>query len=71
VRQRSGGFSGPVTATVFGKAEYQWHPDVRGGTADPDGPAKQTTLEAGPTTVYTLPKASVTVLRGKIGMAGS
>jgi hypothetical protein len=70
VRHRSGGFAGPVAASVFGKAEYQWHPDVGGGTADPDGPARQTTLQAGPDTVFTLPKASIIVLRGKVTMPG-
>jgi len=70
VHQRAGAFAGPVVATVFGKAEYQWHPDVKGGFANPDGPAKQTTLQGSRDTVYTLPKASVTVLRGKVVMAG-
>jgi hypothetical protein len=70
VRHRSGGFAGPVAAIVFGKAEYQWHPDVGGGTADPDGPARRATLEAAPGTVFTLPKASVTVLRGRVAMSG-
>ncbi|HEV7441704.1 MAG TPA: hypothetical protein VGO18_03870, partial [Steroidobacteraceae bacterium] len=69
VRHRIGGFKGAVAASVFGKAEYQWHPDVGGGTADPDGPARQTTVQAGPDTVFTLPKASITVLRGKVDMA--
>ena len=32
-------FSGPVTTTTFGRAQYQWHPDAKGGSADPDGPA--------------------------------
>lgn len=66
IRGRSGGFSGPVEAIVFGKAEYQWHPEAPGGRADPDGPANRTTLQAQPGTVYHLPKASITVLRGKM-----
>lgn len=65
-RHRDGGFSGPVTSIVFGKTEYQWHPDTEGGVADPDGPPTRTTIQAGPDTLYTLPKASVTVLRGKV-----
>jgi hypothetical protein len=60
------GFTGPVTSIVFGKAEYQWHPDIRGGVADPDGPPTRTTIQAKPDTIYTLPKASVTVLRGNV-----
>jgi hypothetical protein len=68
VHHRSGGFAGPVTAIVFGKAEYQWHPDVAGGTADPDGPPLQRTLDAGPATSFALPPESITVLRGKVVM---
>jgi hypothetical protein len=40
------------------------------GTANPDGPARQTIVQSGPDTVFTLPKASITVLRGKVDMAG-
>jgi hypothetical protein len=68
VHHRSGGFAGPVTAIVFGKAEYQWHPDAAGGNADPDGPPLKRTLDAGPATSFTLPPASITVLRGKVVM---
>jgi hypothetical protein len=68
VHQRSGGFAGPVTAIVFGRAEYQWHPDVAGGNADPDGPPLKRTLDAGPATSFALPPASITVLRGKVVM---
>jgi hypothetical protein len=59
-------FSGTVNVTTFGKAQYAWHPDRNGGTADPDGPAAKSTLNAGPSTSFTLPAASVTVLRGAI-----
>jgi hypothetical protein len=68
IHHRSGGFAGPVASIVFGKGEYQWHPDLRGGAADPDGPAKRATVQAGPNTVFALPKASITVLRGRVGM---
>ena len=67
VHHRSGAFSGPVTAVVLGKAEYQWHPDVAGGTA-PDGPRVTASIEAGPATRFMLPPASVTVLRGRVAM---
>ena len=66
VRHRSLEFSGPVTSIVFGKAQYQWHPRADGGSADPDGPATTTTLDARPDTRFTLPPASITVLRGKV-----
>jgi hypothetical protein len=68
VHHQSGGFSGPVAAIVFGKAEYQWHPDVDGGKADPDGPPASAIIGAGPETKFTLPPASITVLRGKVSL---
>jgi hypothetical protein len=68
VRHRQGGFAGPVTALVFGKAQYQWHPDRDGGLADPDGPPTAMTFEARASTSFELPAASITVLRGKVVM---
>ena len=59
-------FSGPVSATTFGSEQYQWHPTATSGSADPDGPALRSTITAGADTAFTLPKASVTVLRGTI-----
>jgi hypothetical protein len=53
---------------VFGKAEYQWHPDRDGGIADPDGPPRTTTVQASAATTFDLPAASITVLRGKVAM---
>jgi len=68
VRHRSGGFTGSVAAITFGKAEYQWRPDLDGGTADPDGPPASSSVEAGTDTSFVLPPASITVLRGKVAM---
>jgi F5/8 type C domain len=68
LRHRSGRFTGAVVATVFGKAEYQWHPNADGGTANPDGPPATSLIEAGPHTRFLLPPASITVLRGRIAM---
>lgn len=60
-------FAGPVAMITFGSEQYQWHPGGEfGGKADPDGPAARTTLTGDAHTEYTLPKASVTVLRGSI-----
>jgi hypothetical protein len=59
-------FSGAVDLITFGKAQYQWHPARRNGYADPDGPARKSTVEGGAKAEYTLPAASVTVLRGRI-----
>ena len=60
-------FNGPVERITFGPAEYQWHEGEDGGHAEPDGPAARTTLKGGADVTYALPKASIIVLRGKIG----
>jgi hypothetical protein len=52
---------------TFGAAQYQWHAAPNGGHADPDGPAARSTVNANAATKFTLPAASVTVLRGKLG----
>jgi hypothetical protein len=64
-------FAGPVAMITFGKNQYHWHPARRNGYADPDGPALSSTIEGGPNSVYTLPSASVTVLRGNIAAVES
>jgi F5/8 type C domain len=58
-------FVGPVARITFGKEQYTWHPAMRDGYADPDGPAASSTLPAG-TDRFTLPAASMTVLRGRV-----
>jgi hypothetical protein len=58
-------FVGPVTMVTFGKEQYVWHPALRDGYADPDGPAARSTLPAG-LDRYALPRASMTVLRGRV-----
>ena len=64
--QRNASFAGPVAMITFGKAQYQWHPDRKKGHADPDGPARISTPHGSEGTRYTLPAASLTVLRGKL-----
>lgn len=59
-------FSGLVNLITFGSAQYQWHPTEQGGFADPDGPAAKSTLNVHADMVYPLPKASVTVVRGRL-----
>jgi hypothetical protein len=59
--------SGPVAQTTLGEAEYQWHPGGEMGHMDPDGPPLKSTVNGGADTLYALPKASITVLTGKIG----
>jgi hypothetical protein len=63
-KQRS--FTGPVTVISFGKEQYQWHPARKNGYADPDNPPVKSSLNANPATEYTLPAASVTVVRGNL-----
>ncbi len=60
-------FTGKVDRITFGANEYQWRREGAGGHADPDGPPAKSTVEGGAGTLYQLPKASITVLRGKIG----
>jgi F5/8 type C domain len=59
-------FASPVTMLSFGKAQYQWHPGRRNGYAKPDNPPKKLMLEGGTDTLYTLPPASLNVLRGRL-----
>lgn len=59
-------FAGPVTMAVFGSEQYVWHSDGPNSHADPDSPPVKTTLEGRSVTSVTLPKASITVLSGKI-----
>jgi len=63
-RRRS--FSGPVTLTTFGSDQYVWHDDEANSHADPDGPPVGYIIIAGAETTFTLPKASITVLRGRL-----
>jgi hypothetical protein len=60
-------YSGQVDRITFGSNEYQWHRQGTGGHADPDGPPTKSTVNGGADVLYQLPKASITVLRGRIG----
>jgi hypothetical protein len=62
-------FSGPVTLVTFGSEQYVWKNDGENSHADPDGPPVAMTIAGGPTTTLTLPKASITVLRGEVKSA--
>src|SRR5450755_1658393 len=63
-------FAGPVEVTTFGSEQYKWHTNLKivpvGGSADPDGPAAKSTVNTNGETSYNLPKASVTVIRGRL-----
>jgi F5/8 type C domain len=60
-------FAGQVTVVTFGKNQYQWHANRKQGYADPDGPQTMSAIQAPADAVFSLPPASVTVLRGKLG----
>jgi hypothetical protein len=64
-------FIGKLTVITFGKEQYQWHADRKKGHADPDGPPATRMLNAEQGTEYYLPPASLTVLRGSVGVSGS
>jgi hypothetical protein len=58
--------AGRMEMITFGGDQYQWHPAGKNGHADPDGPPAASTFDAAESTVYTLPPASINVLRGKL-----
>ena len=60
-----GAFAGAVSSITFGKAQYQWHANRKRGYADPDGPPARTEILGSRDTLYTLPAASLTVIRGR------
>jgi hypothetical protein len=60
-------FSGQVDRITFGSNEYQWHQEATGGHADPDGPPVKSTVNGGADAQYVIPKASITILRGRVG----
>lgn len=63
---KSGSFSGPVRMVTFGSEQYVWHGADSSAHADPNLPPVVTSINASGDTAVTLPKASVTVLRGKV-----
>ena len=66
-RNRKASFSGPVTLVSFGSEQYVWINDGPNSHPDPDHPPVATLL-AGPPSTFTLPQASITVLRGRVGL---
>jgi hypothetical protein len=59
-------FTGKVSVTTFGAEQYVWHPEGAKSHADPDGPPAVSSLQAKPGGTFLLPRASITVIRGKI-----
>lgn len=66
--ERTQYFSGPVDQITFGAAQYHWERDDHGlmGIVDPDGPPVRSNVQGSADTLYDLPAASVTVLRGNL-----
>ena len=64
--KRTRSFAGRVTLVTFGSQQYVWKDDGANSHADPDGPPAATTIAAGAQTAFTLPRASITVLRGRV-----
>lgn len=63
--KRSTFFSGSVRLVTFGSEQYVWINDGANSHADPDGPPVAANLAGGPKATFDLPKASITVLRGR------
>jgi hypothetical protein len=63
---QSRSFSGPTTVVSFGSEQYTWIDDGQNSHADPDHPPVGTIVASTPQTTFTLPKASITVLRGHL-----
>jgi len=59
-------FQGSVTAVSFGSLNYTWIANGANGQANPDGPAVTSSLGGGAGATYTLPQASIVVLRGDV-----
>ncbi len=62
----TGHFAGKVRMITYGSEQYVWHGSDASARADPNLPPIITSVDASEQTVFTLPKASVTVLRGEV-----
>lgn len=65
-RTTGAAFTGKVKVVTFGAAEYVWHSSGSTSHADPDGPPKRSEVQWTSGQSILLPKASMTVLSGKI-----
>jgi len=65
-KETNAAFSGTVKKVTFGAEEYVWHPAAANSYAEPDGPPKRGRVEWKPGQKVILPKASVTVLSGRV-----
>jgi F5/8 type C domain len=58
-------FAGRVTVATFGSDQYVWHSLGAKSHPDPNDPPVTTAMQGGTQVWFTLPKASVTILRGQ------
>jgi F5/8 type C domain-containing protein len=65
-KAQTASFAGPVAFVTFGSEQYVWINDGPNSHPDPDNPPAGTIVQADSQTTFTLPKASITVLRGKV-----
>jgi hypothetical protein len=63
---KTGHFSGKMHMVTYGSEQYVWHGADASAHGDPNLPPLESSMEASAQTVFTLPKASVMVLRGEI-----
>ncbi|MFL6350928.1 MAG: hypothetical protein ACJ74Z_03640 [Bryobacteraceae bacterium] len=59
-------FANAATAVTFGSEQYVWRNEGTASHADPDHPPVLLHAEPGSPGTYTLPKASATVVRGRV-----
>ena len=64
-------YTGTIDVITFGKNQYQWHANRKKGYADPNNPPAKSKLNANENTMYELPAASLTILRGRLQYAGN
>jgi hypothetical protein len=64
--KRTTSFSGPVAMVTFGSEQYAWINDGENSHAYPDGPPAGRIVPEAQKRSFILPKASVTVLRGRV-----
>ncbi|MGE5734390.1 MAG: discoidin domain-containing protein [Acidobacteriota bacterium] len=69
-RKRQSFFSGLVTLITFGSEQYVWKNDGPNSHADPNNPPVASWVQGSPQATFVLPKASITVLRGKVAGIG-
>lgn len=63
---RAGYFSGSVHMATFGSEQYVFHGTSPDSVANPDLPPVHSTIQADRETTVSLPKCSVTILRGRV-----